>query len=82
VVSRREAQYHPRFSTLRESLSASPPSFLGQAYRGAEEVAESEEQVVEVFRRCPSCEVEDFAQRPVTRGHPADPLAKPLDSGR
>jgi hypothetical protein len=81
VVTRGEAALHPpsinRFEALGETRLAGRIEGSQAAAIGSVE-AEEETRLgsYEETRRCPSCGVDDFTERPVTKAHPADGPAR------
>jgi hypothetical protein len=69
VVTRGEAALHPpsinRFEAFGEARQAAG---IGSVEAEEDTQLESYEET----RRCPSCGIDDFTERPVTKAHPAD----------
>ncbi|MGA2520155.1 MAG: hypothetical protein ABSG81_04970 [Acidimicrobiales bacterium] len=85
-MTRGEAELHPpsinRFEALGESGLAGRVEGSGAAAIGSVEAEENARlESYEDTRRCPSCGVDDFTERAVTKAHPADEPARVVETG-
>jgi len=86
VVTRALAELRPpsinRFEALGETIGAGRAEGSGEAAIGAVEAEEDARlESYEESRRCPSCGIDDFTERPVTKAHPADEPARRPEAG-
>lgn len=86
VVTRGEAALHQpsinRFEALGETHAAGRVEVSGAAAIGSVEAEEETRlESYEEMRRCPSCGIDDFTERPVTKAHSADDPAPGAETG-
>jgi len=92
VVTRREAALHPPLINRFEDLEGT--GLIGRvggvgvgggsdaaALRSVDAEEETRLEAYEENRRCPSCGIDDFTERPVTKAHPADEPARVAEAG-
>jgi hypothetical protein len=92
VVTRRDAALHPPLINRFEELEGT--GLIGRvggvgvgggsdtaALRSVDAEEEARFEAYEETRRCPSCGVDDFTERPVTKAHPADEPARAAEAG-
>jgi len=86
VVTRGQAELHPpsinRFEALGETSGVGRVEGSEAAAIGSVEAEEETRlEAYEDTRRCPSCGIDDFTERPVTKAHPADEPARGAETG-
>ena len=92
VVTRGEAALHPplinRFEDLEGTGLIGRVGGVGRvggpdavALRSVDAEEETRLEGYEEARRCPSCGIGDFTERPVTKAHPADEPARAAEAG-
>ena len=83
-VERRLADMHPpekkaRGRIVTPFIIASPREDVLSEQDGQEQAYEARLEIYEEARRCPSCGVDDFTERPITKAHPADDPAPKVE---